>query len=217
MTLPGRDQRASWVISSTGKDQVEQRYDAWAEEYDADLQAYGYQSSALVAGIVGRHVPRGAAPALGAGAGTGNVGLALVRLGDGDLTAIDLSVGMLAVGPTRRSGRWPWSGLGLPRRPLRGDGVPGDLRRRARGSGVARGVAARHAAGGPHDLHGPQRRGRAVQGGDGRPRAGGQVDADRGDRALCFRARKRRTRRDEPGIRAPGAVAVVARRGAFAS
>ncbi len=97
MTLPGRNQRVSWVISSTSKEEVEKRYDSWAEEYDADLQAYGYQSPALVAGLVGRYVPRGAAPFLDAGAGTGNMGQALARLGYGDLTAIDLSAGMLSV------------------------------------------------------------------------------------------------------------------------
>lgn len=97
MTLPERDARVAWIIASSSKEEAEKRYDDWAEEYDADLQAYGYRSPVLAAGLVSRHVPRGAAPILDAGAGTGNMGQVLALLGYPDLTAIDLSAGMLAV------------------------------------------------------------------------------------------------------------------------
>ncbi len=97
MTLPGRDERVTWIISSTSSEEVQDRYDAWAEEYDADLQAYGYRSPAIAAGLVGRYVPQDAAPILDAGAGTGNMGQVLALLGYRNLTAIDLSKGMLAV------------------------------------------------------------------------------------------------------------------------
>lgn len=97
MTMPGRDARVKWVISSTTNDEVRGKYDVWAEEYDADLQAFGYQSPAIAAGLVSRYVPKGAAPMLDAGAGTGNMGSVLALLGYRDLTAIDLSEGMLAV------------------------------------------------------------------------------------------------------------------------
>lgn len=97
MTLPNRDERVKWVISSTSRDEVLERYDAWAAEYDADLQAYGYRSPAIAAGLVGRYVSKGTGPILDAGAGTGNMGQILALLGYRDITALDLSEGMLRV------------------------------------------------------------------------------------------------------------------------
>ncbi|MDA0799572.1 MAG: class I SAM-dependent methyltransferase [Chloroflexi bacterium] len=97
MTLPNRDERVKWVISSTSRDEVLERYDAWAAEYDADLKAYGYRSPAIAAGLVGRYVPKGTGPVLDAGAGTGNIGQILVLLGYRDITALDLPEGMLRV------------------------------------------------------------------------------------------------------------------------
>ena len=73
------------------------RYDAWAEEYDADLQSYGYRSPAIVAGIVGRYIPRDSSPILDAGAGTGIMGEVLKTLGYEGITALDLSKGMLEI------------------------------------------------------------------------------------------------------------------------
>jgi SAM-dependent methyltransferase len=97
MTLPNQSERVSWVISSSSRDETQQRYDAWASEYDTDLQAYGYTSPSIASGLVGRHIPKGAAPLLDAGAGTGNMGAFLALLGYKDITAIDLSEGMLRV------------------------------------------------------------------------------------------------------------------------
>jgi SAM-dependent methyltransferase len=97
MTLPERDARANWAISSTSKEEVLERYNAWASEYDADLQAYGYRSPAMAAGLIGRHIPKGTGPILDAGAGTGNMGPVLALLGYRDITALDLSQGMLQV------------------------------------------------------------------------------------------------------------------------
>jgi len=95
MTLPNRNERANWVIGSPSRDETQIRYDAWATEYDADLQAFGYRSLPIAAGLVARYVPKGTAPILDAGAGTGNLGPALALLGYADITALDLSDGML--------------------------------------------------------------------------------------------------------------------------
>lgn len=97
MTLPNRDQRVHWVIDSPSRDDTQERYDAWATEYDNDLQAYGYRSPSIAAGLIGRHLPKGTAPLLDAGAGTGNMGQILALLGYKDITAPDLSEGMLKV------------------------------------------------------------------------------------------------------------------------
>lgn len=104
MTLPGKDERVTWVIASKSKDEVREKYNAWAEEYDADLQSYGYRSPSIAAGMVGRHIPKGTAPLLDAGCGTGNMGQVLQTLGYPDITAADLSEGMLAV--AKRTGAY---------------------------------------------------------------------------------------------------------------
>ena len=95
--LPGRDRRIGWVLSSKSNEEVAARYDLWAEEYDADLQSYGYRSPGITAGLVGRYIPNDGSPVLDAGAGTGIMGEVLALLGYTNLTALDLSPGMLEV------------------------------------------------------------------------------------------------------------------------
>ncbi len=97
MTLPGREDRVRWALSSSTNEELAERYDVWADEYDADLQSYGYRSPAIVAGIVGRYVPYDSSPILDAGAGTGIMGEVLNTLGYKGITALDLSKGMLEV------------------------------------------------------------------------------------------------------------------------
>jgi predicted TPR repeat methyltransferase len=97
LTLPGREDRVRWALSSGSNEELAERYDAWAEEYDTDLQSYGYRSPAIVAGIMGRHVPSGNSPILDAGAGTGIMGEVLNTLRYEGITALDLSKGMLEV------------------------------------------------------------------------------------------------------------------------
>jgi len=72
-------------------------YDDWAAKYDADNAALGFRLPPLAAGLAARYVPRGATPILDAGAGTGQVGMALAVLGYTDITGIDLSTRMLRV------------------------------------------------------------------------------------------------------------------------
>ena len=89
--------RVQWVYSSRNEQELEERYDQWAEEYDADLESdFGWLSPQRTADTLAKYVARDAA-ILDAGAGTGLVGQCLHNLGYGNLTAMDLSQGMLEV------------------------------------------------------------------------------------------------------------------------
>jgi predicted TPR repeat methyltransferase len=97
-----REERLKAVYGSTDAQQLEQAYDAWAEEYDQDLAAFGYTTPAIVLGLVARHIPTDAGQILDAGAGTGIVGSLLATIGYRDLVALDLSAGMLEVARQKR-------------------------------------------------------------------------------------------------------------------
>lgn len=85
------------VYGAKGAAEVAALYDAWAESYDAEMAAAGYRHPAICLALLARHLPRGAAPILDAGAGTGLVGEWLPLLGYPEADALDLSEGMLAV------------------------------------------------------------------------------------------------------------------------
>ncbi len=87
--------RVRWVYSSTNNEELEDRYDQWASEYDRDLaEDFGWVSPGVTAEVLAAHVPK-EAKILDAGAGTGLVGEMLGRLGYQDLHAMDISEGML--------------------------------------------------------------------------------------------------------------------------
>lgn len=89
--------RVQWVYSSRNEQELEERYDQWAGEYDADLESdFGWLSPQRTADTLAKYVDRDAA-ILDAGAGTGLVGQCLHNLGYRNLTAMDLSLGMLEV------------------------------------------------------------------------------------------------------------------------
>ena len=89
------DNRVQWVYSSTTNEELAERYDAWAKEYDADLeQDFGWIAPQKAAEMVGKYVPT-EARILDAGVGTGLVGQCLWELDFRKLVAIDLSQGML--------------------------------------------------------------------------------------------------------------------------
>lgn len=89
--------RVQWVYSSRNEQELEERYDQWAEEYDSDLESdFGWLSPQRTADTLAKYVARDAA-ILDAGAGTGLVGQCLHNLGYHNLTAMDLSQGMLEV------------------------------------------------------------------------------------------------------------------------
>ncbi len=89
--------RVQWVYSSNNNEELEERYDVWAQEYDADLdQDFGWVCPQRSAEALARHTPLDAS-ILDAGAGTGLVGEILGPLGYKDMVAMDLSQGMLDV------------------------------------------------------------------------------------------------------------------------
>ena len=89
--------RVQWVYASESNEQLEERYDQWAEEYDEDLQGdFGYVMPRMAVEILERFVPKDA-KVLDAGAGTGLVGVELSRQGYADIEAMDMSRGMLDV------------------------------------------------------------------------------------------------------------------------
>ena len=90
-------QRLAAAYALESQSRLLEQYDSWASEYDADIAASGYRMPPVIAGLVVRHIPDTAAPILDAGSGTGILGEALHVLGYSDVTALDISEGMLKV------------------------------------------------------------------------------------------------------------------------
>jgi len=87
--------RVQWVYSSKDNSELSQRYDEWAKDYDKDLsEVFGWIAPKTASDYLAKYVHPDSA-VLDAGAGTGLVGLALAEHGFRDLTAMDLSEGML--------------------------------------------------------------------------------------------------------------------------
>jgi predicted TPR repeat methyltransferase len=89
------------VYAARDVGELTQSYADWAEQYDRDVMTMGYQTPAIVAGLMGRHVPPAAGPVLDCGAGSGLVGLLLAGLGYRELAAMDMSEAMLDVARAR--------------------------------------------------------------------------------------------------------------------
>jgi predicted TPR repeat methyltransferase len=90
-----RENRLQQVYGGKSTAELKAVYDDWAEDYDDDLQSYGYRYPAVLAGLAGRYLdPRNGA-VLDAGAGTGLMGEILSILGFSELVGIDMSDGML--------------------------------------------------------------------------------------------------------------------------
>ena len=84
-----------WVYSSRNNQELAERYDQWATNYDADLERdFQWSGPQRTVEIFAQYVP-GEARVLDAGAGTGLVGEALSKLGYRNLVAMDLSREML--------------------------------------------------------------------------------------------------------------------------
>jgi predicted TPR repeat methyltransferase len=90
-------ERLEWIYASQGNRDLEERYDAWAGQYDQDVAGYGYKIPGIVAGFVGRYLTPANGVLLDAGAGTGVMGEVLALIGFKELVAMDLSAGMLEV------------------------------------------------------------------------------------------------------------------------
>ena len=74
MSQVAREQRLEQAYAAKSNAELRALYDAWAAQYDQDLQAFGYSYPPAIAGLVGRYVREREAPILDAGAGTGIVG-----------------------------------------------------------------------------------------------------------------------------------------------
>jgi predicted TPR repeat methyltransferase len=96
MSTEKRNELLERVYGAKSRDELEKAYDDWAEKYDEDLFKFGYLFPAVAAGYVGRHIPAGS-KLVDAGAGTGLMGRVLRAMGYDDVTAFDLSQGMLDV------------------------------------------------------------------------------------------------------------------------
>lgn len=86
------------AVYETGGDrgQLDGLYDEWVRTYDQDLWASGNPYTALMIGMVGRHVPDTGARILDGGCGSGNMGQLLHQFGYTNIVGIDASDGMLA-------------------------------------------------------------------------------------------------------------------------
>ena len=89
------ENKIQWIYSSTNNQELAERYDHWAEEYDQDLDAdFGWLAPQRCCEAFAQYVGKAAA-ILDAGAGTGLVGQILADMGYTNLVAMDLSQGML--------------------------------------------------------------------------------------------------------------------------
>jgi ubiquinone/menaquinone biosynthesis C-methylase UbiE len=85
------------VYEAKGAEDVAALYDKWAASYDSEMAEAGYQHPQACVALFARHVMRGAAPVLDAGAGTGLIGQWLQTLGYPHVEALDISQGMLDI------------------------------------------------------------------------------------------------------------------------
>ena len=85
------------VYDAKRPDEVAALYDKWADTYDTEMAAAGYRHPSICLALLARHLPRGSAPLLDAGAGTGLIGEWLGIMGYPHVEALDISEGMLAV------------------------------------------------------------------------------------------------------------------------
>ncbi|MEC9309647.1 MAG: class I SAM-dependent methyltransferase [Chloroflexota bacterium] len=85
-----------WVNSSQNNDELSERYNSWSTTYDDDLsQDFEWIGPNIASDIFEKYVPK-ASQILDAGAGTGLVGHLLKGKGYLNLTAMDISQGMLS-------------------------------------------------------------------------------------------------------------------------
>jgi predicted TPR repeat methyltransferase len=89
-----RDARLQWIYASQGADQLRERYDQWAVDYNADLEGLEWRAPRAGAERCA-HFADADAEVLDAGCGTGLVGVSLNSLGNHRIVGLDLSPGML--------------------------------------------------------------------------------------------------------------------------
>ena len=89
-----RDSRLQWIYASRGEEQLRERYDVWAADYDNDLDDLGWTAPQAAAERC-HHFAMPGSEILDAGCGTGLVGASLAVLGHTRVVGFDLSSGML--------------------------------------------------------------------------------------------------------------------------
>ena len=97
MAQAGHEGFLGAVYDAKGAADVAALYDKWAATYDAEMAQAGYRHPSICLALLARHLPKGAAPLLDAGAGTGLSGDWLKIMGYPSVEALDISEGMLAV------------------------------------------------------------------------------------------------------------------------
>lgn len=85
------------VYAAKSAEEVAAAYDLWAEGYDAEMAAAGYRHPTIGLALLARYLPKGAAPILDAGVGTGLTGVWFGIMGWDKVWGVDISPGMLAV------------------------------------------------------------------------------------------------------------------------
>ena len=87
--------KVQWVYNSQNNQELTERYDAWAQDYEQELdEQFGYIGPEQAADVLVRYLSTDA-KILDAGAGTGLVGEFLSQRGCQNIEAMDLSLGML--------------------------------------------------------------------------------------------------------------------------
>ncbi|ELS00895.1 methyltransferase family protein [Xenococcus sp. PCC 7305] len=87
--------KVQWVYSSQNNQELTERYDVWAQDYEKDLDdQFGYIGPEQAVDVLVKYVPTDAR-ILDAGAGTGLVGEFLAQRGFQNIEAMDMSPGML--------------------------------------------------------------------------------------------------------------------------
>lgn len=91
-----RQKRVQWIYSSKDNQELSERYDQWAKDYDSDLdEEFGWLGPQRAVDFLVRYVADKNARILDAGAGTGLVGELLAKQGYTNMVAMDISRGML--------------------------------------------------------------------------------------------------------------------------
>lgn len=91
------------VYGASSAEELAQAYARWSSEYDRETAALGYCLPFMITAWVSRYVPRGKAPLLDAGCGTGLTGPYLRALGYDAIEGLDISDEMLAIARQRNA------------------------------------------------------------------------------------------------------------------